>query len=268
MTTSSIRPSLGERRQRQDRCGRIAAGVGDELGIADRLAVQLGQPVDGVGEQLGRAVSRRTTSHRAAVVEAEVRGEVDHRHAEAAQLGLGALGGGPLRGLPPRATSPPTSTGTGGTARRSCSASAVYGLPELHRGLRGAGWSPTRAATRPPAMLALAPLAEQGLIDDVVIDAEVRRLRRRAGRRRGDALRRRGRERQALRGRRPPPLPEIAQELRRALGAEGEVTFVPHLLPIDQGLLASCFVHPGARGRRRGARALRRALRQASASSR
>ena len=30
----------------------------------------------------------------------------------------------------------------------------------------------------------------------------------------------------------------------RALGVTGALSFVPHLLPIDQGLLASCFVTP------------------------
>jgi N-acetyl-gamma-glutamyl-phosphate reductase len=35
--------------------------------------------------------------------------------------------------------------------------------------------------------------------------------------------------------------PEIAQELA-ALGFEGEPTFVPHLLPLDQGELVSCYV--------------------------
>jgi N-acetyl-gamma-glutamyl-phosphate reductase len=35
--------------------------------------------------------------------------------------------------------------------------------------------------------------------------------------------------------------PEIVQELE-ALGADGRLTFVPHLLPLDQGLLASCYV--------------------------
>ena len=38
-------------------------------------------------------------------------------------------------------------------------------------------------------------------------------------------------------------LPEIEQELKRLMGAEADVTFVPHLLPIDQGLLASCYVN-------------------------
>ena len=35
--------------------------------------------------------------------------------------------------------------------------------------------------------------------------------------------------------------PEIAQELAE-LGSGAQVTFVPHLLPLDQGLLASCYV--------------------------
>ncbi len=35
--------------------------------------------------------------------------------------------------------------------------------------------------------------------------------------------------------------PEIVQELRE-LGASAPVSFVPHLLPLDQGLLASCYV--------------------------
>ncbi len=36
-------------------------------------------------------------------------------------------------------------------------------------------------------------------------------------------------------------LPEIEQELKR-LGSRAPVSFIPHLLPIDQGLLASCYV--------------------------
>ena len=37
--------------------------------------------------------------------------------------------------------------------------------------------------------------------------------------------------------------PEIDQELD-ALGLRRRVTFVPHLVPLDQGLLASCYVTP------------------------
>jgi N-acetyl-gamma-glutamyl-phosphate reductase len=37
--------------------------------------------------------------------------------------------------------------------------------------------------------------------------------------------------------------PEVVQGVA-SLGGHGAITFVPHLLPIDQGLLASCFVTP------------------------
>ena len=38
-------------------------------------------------------------------------------------------------------------------------------------------------------------------------------------------------------------LPEIEQELRRlGVGVDAPISFVPHLLPVDQGLLASCYV--------------------------
>jgi len=37
--------------------------------------------------------------------------------------------------------------------------------------------------------------------------------------------------------------PEIEQELY-ALGADVTVTFIPHLLPLDQGELVSCYVTP------------------------
>jgi N-acetyl-gamma-glutamyl-phosphate reductase len=39
-------------------------------------------------------------------------------------------------------------------------------------------------------------------------------------------------------------LPEIVQELEGLGSKSGLVTFIPHLLPLDQGLLASCFVTP------------------------
>ena len=37
--------------------------------------------------------------------------------------------------------------------------------------------------------------------------------------------------------------PEVDQELA-ALGCDARITFMPHLLPLDQGLLASCYVTP------------------------
>ncbi len=47
---------LGQRRQREDARGRIAAGCGDQLGLAQLIAVELGKPVDGALEQLRRTV--------------------------------------------------------------------------------------------------------------------------------------------------------------------------------------------------------------------
>ena len=118
----------------------------------------------------------------------------------------------------------------------------VYGLTELDRAriaeadlVANPGCYPTAA------LLALAPMAEAGLIGELVIDAKS-----------GVSGAGRGAAEQlsfvnvtedfapyAVAGHRHQP--EIAQELQR-LGGPGELTFVPHLLPLDQGLLASCYV--------------------------
>jgi N-acetyl-gamma-glutamyl-phosphate reductase len=121
-------------------------------------------------------------------------------------------------------------------------AEAVYGLPELHRErIAGARLVANPGCYPTAALLALAPLAEAGLIDDVVISAASGVSG--AGRAGGDRLHfvnvdenfspyGTGGHRHA---------PEIRQELT-GLGAAGPVTFVPHLRPLDQGLLASCYV--------------------------
>ncbi|MGI9539000.1 MAG: N-acetyl-gamma-glutamyl-phosphate reductase, partial [Miltoncostaeaceae bacterium] len=111
---------------------------------------------------------------------------------------------------------------------------AVYGLPELHRDRIAAADLVANPGCYPTAaLLALLPLA--GMIDDVVVDAK-------SG--------------VSGAGRSPTPAvhfstvhesvapykvfrhrhkPEIDQEL----GAE--VVFTPHLVPVDRGLLASCY---------------------------
>jgi N-acetyl-gamma-glutamyl-phosphate reductase len=119
---------------------------------------------------------------------------------------------------------------------------AVYGLTELHRDrIAEAGLVANPGCYPTAALLALAPLAEAGLIGDVVIDAKSGISG--AGRGGGDRLH------FSNVGENFSPYgtdghrhaPEIAQELAE-LGVGGPVTFVPHLLPIDQGLLASCYV--------------------------
>ena len=56
MSSSRDQLRLGERQQREQHGGRIAAGTGDEPRCPDLVAIMLGQPVDGVLDQLGRAV--------------------------------------------------------------------------------------------------------------------------------------------------------------------------------------------------------------------
>jgi N-acetyl-gamma-glutamyl-phosphate reductase len=123
-------------------------------------------------------------------------------------------------------------------------AKAAYGLTELHR---------EQIATAPivacpgcyptAAVLALAPLAAAGLLGDVVIDAK---------------------QGVSGAGREPTEIthyvsvdenvraygvgahrhmPELDQELA-ALGAPIVAAFTPHLVPLDQGELVSCYVNP------------------------
>jgi N-acetyl-gamma-glutamyl-phosphate reductase len=121
---------------------------------------------------------------------------------------------------------------------------AVYGLPELTRAqVAGADLVANPGCYPTAALLGLAPLARAGLIGDVVIDAK-------SG--------------VSGAGRSPTPTthfiaatenvmpykieghrhtPEIEQELG-ALGNDVTITFTPHLLPLAQGELVSCYVTP------------------------
>jgi N-acetyl-gamma-glutamyl-phosphate reductase len=118
---------------------------------------------------------------------------------------------------------------------------AVYGLTELYRStVREAELVANPGCYPTATVLALAPLAEAGLVSEVVVSAASGVSG--AGRGAADFV-------EAAENFSPYGVdghrhyPEIAQELRE-LGANGPLTFVPHLLPIDQGLLASCFVTP------------------------
>jgi N-acetyl-gamma-glutamyl-phosphate reductase len=122
-------------------------------------------------------------------------------------------------------------------------ADAVYGLTELRRDeVRDARLVANPGCYPTAALLALAPLARAGLIADVVIDAKSGVSG--AGRTPTEKTHfvtadenitpyGVGRHRH---------MPEIEQELA-ALGAEGVVpVFTPHLVPLDQGELVSCYV--------------------------
>jgi N-acetyl-gamma-glutamyl-phosphate reductase len=119
---------------------------------------------------------------------------------------------------------------------------AVYGLTELYREeLREAKLAAVPGCYPTASVLALAPLAERELLSDVVIDAKQGVSG--AGRGGGDEMHYVSMDENAFayrtEGHRHRP--EIEQELA-ALGSETPVTFVPHLLPLDQGELTSCYV--------------------------
>jgi N-acetyl-gamma-glutamyl-phosphate reductase len=123
---------------------------------------------------------------------------------------------------------------------------AVYGLPELYREQVAAASLVANPGCYPTAtILALAPLAAQGLIEDVVVDAKSGVSG--AGRGGGDALHFVSLDENVypygVEGHRHQP--EIAQELSALSGAPApDLTFVPHLVPLDQGELVSCYVRP------------------------
>jgi N-acetyl-gamma-glutamyl-phosphate reductase len=122
---------------------------------------------------------------------------------------------------------------------------AVYGLTELRRDeVREARLVANPGCYPTAALLALAPLAEAGLAGDLVISAASGVSG--AGRGGGDRLHYVSVDENftpyGVDGHRH--LPEIVQELGALSADANRVTFVPHLLPLDQGLLASCFVSP------------------------
>lgn len=119
---------------------------------------------------------------------------------------------------------------------------AVYGLPELHREqIRQAKLVANPGCYPSAALLALAPLAEAGLAEDVVISAAsgISGAGRGGGERLSFVTVDENFSPYGVAGHRHAP--EIVQELE-GLGSSAPVSFVPHLLPLDQGLLASCYV--------------------------
>ncbi len=119
---------------------------------------------------------------------------------------------------------------------------AVYGLPERYReAIRDAGLVANPGCYPTATLLALAPLAAEGLIEDVVIDAKsgVSGAGRVATERTHFVTVDENVSPYGVPRHRHTP--EIEQELA-ALGCAVSVTFAPHLLPLDQGELVSCYV--------------------------
>ena len=121
---------------------------------------------------------------------------------------------------------------------------AGYGLTELNRAaIADAQLVACPGCFPTAAILALAPLAEAGLLADVVIDAKS------GASGAGRGLREDTQFVAVDENVRPYAvgehrhMPEIDQELAR-LGAPIIAAFTPHLLPLDQGELLSCYVTP------------------------
>ena len=124
---------------------------------------------------------------------------------------------------------------------------AVYGLPELYREeIRGASLVANPGCYPTASLLALAPLARAGVIKDLVIDAKSGVSG--AGRAATDKTHfvTADENVSAYGVPRHRHVPEIEQELAVLDPAHPDVriTFVPHLVPLDQGELVSCYVTP------------------------
>lgn len=121
---------------------------------------------------------------------------------------------------------------------------AVYGLTELHRdAVAGADVVANPGCYPTATLLALAPLARAGLIGDVVVDAKsgVSGVGREASDVTHFVSADENVHAYGIAGHRHAP--EIDQQLA-VYGAPVTSTFVPHLLPLDQGELVSCYVTP------------------------
>jgi N-acetyl-gamma-glutamyl-phosphate reductase len=122
---------------------------------------------------------------------------------------------------------------------------AVYGLPELgyREQLQVANVVANPGCFPTAALLGLAPLARAGLLADVIVDAKTGVSG--AGRAATDKTHfvtvDENVAAYGVAGHRHTP--EIEQELA-VLGADLTITFLPHLLPLDQGELITAYVTP------------------------
>jgi len=124
---------------------------------------------------------------------------------------------------------------------------AVFGLPELFREqIAGARLVANPGCYPTAAILALAPLLRRRLVrpDGIVVDAK-------SGVTGAGATAKAGTHFPDLVGdfrayglRRHRHTPEIEVILGQVAGAGVQVLFTPHLLPIDRGILATCYAEP------------------------
>jgi N-acetyl-gamma-glutamyl-phosphate reductase len=119
----------------------------------------------------------------------------------------------------------------------------VFGLPELHRdAIRGARAIANPGCYPTAAILALAPLVSSGLIDPATIVVSAASGVSGAGRKLTNDVHFSHVDANYKAYGLPTHkhTPEIEQELSLCAGSPVRITFVPHLVPMARGLLATC----------------------------
>jgi N-acetyl-gamma-glutamyl-phosphate reductase len=124
---------------------------------------------------------------------------------------------------------------------------AVYGLVELHREeLRNADLVAVPGCYPTASTLALAPLVNHGLIrpEGVVVDAKSGVSGAGRGASSSTHFPETAEGVRAYKAGAHRHAPEIEQELSRLAGARIRIAFVPHLVPMTRGILATCYAQP------------------------
>jgi N-acetyl-gamma-glutamyl-phosphate reductase len=123
-------------------------------------------------------------------------------------------------------------------------AEAVYGLPELYRSqLPGARLVACPGCYVTATILALAPLVKAGVVDPQSLIADAKSGVSGAGRTPSDTTH----FCEANEAMKPYGVaahrhaPEIEDHLSRLAGEPRQVTFVPHLAPMDRGIVSTCY---------------------------
>jgi N-acetyl-gamma-glutamyl-phosphate reductase len=126
---------------------------------------------------------------------------------------------------------------------------AVYGLVELHREqLRTADLIAVPGCYPTAATLALAPLVKENLIatDGIVVDAKSGVSGAGRGLSASTHFPESSEGVRAYKAAAHRHGPEIEQELGRLAGSDVHISFVPHLLPMTRGILATCYARPSS----------------------
>ena len=122
---------------------------------------------------------------------------------------------------------------------------AVYGLPELYREqIRGARLVANPGCYPTSVLLALLPLAERGMIDGpIIVDSKSGVSGAGRGLQEGTLFCEVAESVRAYGVLRHRHIPEMEGQLGRLTGQRTRVYFVPHLIPMNRGILSTIYVN-------------------------